>query len=142
MLATLLFAPGFKTSVIALAAESLSLDSQQRWRRPWESGTKLARQPSCMTHQSYGEPIESWRIRWPPFWDSCQWALSTACQYPVNASLSMCADDIAYWRAIRSDLDVVCAQSNLTMISNEIEAKNQRFNTKKTKMLLISRKRK
>ena len=32
-----------------------------------------------------------------------------------NSSLSMYADDIAYWREIRCNEDVVCAQSDLNM---------------------------
>ena len=54
----------------------------------------------------------------------------------------MCADDIAHWKEIRCNEDVVCAQSDLNMISNEIEAKDLRLNSMKTKLLVISRKQK
>ena len=54
----------------------------------------------------------------------------------------MYADDIAYWREIRFNEDVVCAQSDLNMISDEIEANGLRLNTKKTKLLVISEKQK
>ena len=46
-----------------------------------------------------------------------------------NSSLSMYADDIAYWREIRCNEDVVRAQSDLNMISDEIEAQDLRLNT-------------
>ena len=59
-----------------------------------------------------------------------------------NSSLGMYADDIMYWREIRCNEDVVFAQSDLNMISDEIEVNDLRLNTKKTKLLVISRKQK
>jgi len=45
----------------------------------------------------------------------------------------MYVGDIAYWSAIRCDVDVVvCVQSDLNIISDEIEAKDLRLNTKKS----------
>ena len=71
-------------------------------------------------------------------------AVETINRLPIssNSSLSMYADDIAYWREIRCNEDVVCGQSCLNMISDETEAKDLRLNTKKTKLLVISRKQK
>ena len=46
-----------------------------------------------------------------------------------NSSLSMYADDIAFWREIGCNEDVVCAQSDLNMISDEIEVKDLRLRT-------------
>ena len=68
-------------------------------------------------------------------------AVDTINRLPIssNSSLSMCADDLAYWREIRGNEDVVCAQSDLNMISDEIEAKDLTLNTQKTKLLVISR---
>ena len=58
-------------------------------------------------------------------------AVDTINRLPIsrNSSLSMYADDIVYWREIRGNEDVVCAQSDLNMISDEIEAKDLRDKT-------------
>ena len=61
--------------------------------------------------------------------------------FSLGTSLCMFADDIAMYKAIARSEDVVALQADVTMVELWAESRDLRMNARKTKALVISRKR-